>query len=240
MIPGSTARRRRPPPSGPAAAVVLGGEQHLGDRVVGAGLDLVHQVPGVGVQIGRARMHVRVGGDADREVAQGFGPARPAAWCTPGPAGGPPIRPTDQPGGSPRSARMLQTPTAAYEPITCRSSATEWPTAVRWATGSRVVSSAMRWVILMVRSPVRAACAVGDGDERRAQRFQPADGGPQHVLVRIGARRHELHREMRSGRGKSVADGHHARQPIGPGVTVRGYRGRPAHWPGGPGDACMP
>jgi hypothetical protein len=42
-------------------------------------------------------------------------------------------------------ARMLRTPTAAYEPITCRSSATEWPTAVRCATGTSVVSSAIRW-----------------------------------------------------------------------------------------------
>ena len=47
---------------------------------------------------------------------------------------------------------MLPTPTAAYEPITCRSSLTEWPTAVRCATGTKVVSSAIRWVTRIVRS----------------------------------------------------------------------------------------
>ena len=49
---------------------------------------------------------------------------------------------------------MLCTPTAAYEPITCLSSATEWFTAVRCPTGVSVVSSAIRPVTLTVRSLV--------------------------------------------------------------------------------------
>ena len=48
----------------------------------------------------------------------------------------------------------MRTPTAAYEPITCRSSATEWLTAVRCPIGVRVVSSAIRPVTRTVRSLV--------------------------------------------------------------------------------------
>src|ERR1700683_3271746 len=58
------------------------------------------------------------------------------------------------PGGSPRRARTLRTPTAAYDPITCLSSATEWFTAVKWPTGVSVVSAAIRPVTLTVRSLV--------------------------------------------------------------------------------------
>jgi hypothetical protein len=47
---------------------------------------------------------------------------------------------------------MLRTPTAAYQPITLRSSATEWSTAVRCAIGTRVVSCATRPVVRMVKS----------------------------------------------------------------------------------------
>ena len=57
-------------------------------------------------------------------------------------------------GGSPRIARMLRTPTAAYQPITLRSSATEWSTAVRWAIGTSVVSCAILAVVRTVRSLV--------------------------------------------------------------------------------------
>ena len=58
------------------------------------------------------------------------------------------------PTGSPRSASTLRTPTAAYEPITRRNSATEWSTAVKCPTGVSVVSAAIRPVIRTVRSRV--------------------------------------------------------------------------------------
>jgi hypothetical protein len=51
-------------------------------------------------------------------------------------------------------ASTLRTPTAASRPITWRSSATEWLTAVRWAIGSRVVSVATRSVTATVVSRV--------------------------------------------------------------------------------------
>ena len=62
--------------------------------------------------------------------------------------------PSGAPGGSPRSASTLRTPTSAYEPMTCRSSATVWLTAVRWPTGVSVVSAAIRPVTRTVRSLV--------------------------------------------------------------------------------------
>ena len=68
--------------------------------------------------------------------------------------GAAPHCPAGSPGGSPRSASTLRTPTAAYEPITWRSSATEWLTAVKCPTGVSVVSSAILPVTLTVRSRV--------------------------------------------------------------------------------------
>src|ERR1700722_10076732 len=61
--------------------------------------------------------------------------ARPSGCATQGAFG--------SPGGSPRSARTLRTPTLANQPMTLRSSATEWLTAVRWATGFSWVCSAI-------------------------------------------------------------------------------------------------
>ena len=49
---------------------------------------------------------------------------------------------------------MFRTPTAAYEPIRRRSSATEWLTAVRCPAGVSVVSAAIRPVTRTVRSLV--------------------------------------------------------------------------------------
>ncbi len=60
--------------------------------------------------------------------------------------------PIGSPGGSPRIASTLLMPSAAYEPMTCRSSAIEWFTPVRCATGNRVVSLAIRPVVRTVRS----------------------------------------------------------------------------------------
>ena len=48
----------------------------------------------------------------------------------------------------------LRIPASAYAPTTLRSSAREEATQVRWAMGSRVVSSAMRRVTRTVRSRV--------------------------------------------------------------------------------------
>ena len=45
-------------------------------------------------------------------------------------------------------------PTLENEPMTPRSSVTEWPTQVRWASGVRRVSRAIRSVTRMVRSRV--------------------------------------------------------------------------------------
>ena len=47
---------------------------------------------------------------------------------------------------------MLRTPLAAYSPTTWRSAATDAPTQVRWASGVRVVSRAIRSVTRTVRS----------------------------------------------------------------------------------------
>ncbi|MDQ0937212.1 hypothetical protein QFZ49_007187 [Streptomyces turgidiscabies] len=47
---------------------------------------------------------------------------------------------------------MSRTPASAYWPMMWRSSASECPTAVRWATGVSVVSWAMRRVVSTVRS----------------------------------------------------------------------------------------
>ena len=49
---------------------------------------------------------------------------------------------------------MFTMPASANRPTMVRSSATEWLTAVRWATGIKVVSAAMRSVISIVRSRV--------------------------------------------------------------------------------------
>ena len=43
-------------------------------------------------------------------------------------------------------------PSEAYQPMTLRSSATEWSTAVRWAIDTSVVSVTTRPVVRMVRS----------------------------------------------------------------------------------------
>lgn len=47
---------------------------------------------------------------------------------------------------------MLRIPASAYWPMMLRRSAVEWLTAVRWATGVRVVSVAMRSVARTVPS----------------------------------------------------------------------------------------
>src|SRR5512135_491710 len=75
-----------------------------------------------------------------------------AAWDRPCGCGT--HRPPGPPGGSPRNASTLRTPTPAYCSITLRSSARLWPTAVRWPTGVSVVSVAMRSVTRIVRSRV--------------------------------------------------------------------------------------
>ena len=62
--------------------------------------------------------------------------------------------PCGLPGGSPRTASTLRMPAPANRPTMCRSSATEWLTAVRWAIGSRVVSVATRSVTATVLSRV--------------------------------------------------------------------------------------
>src|SRR5215469_7420559 len=61
--------------------------------------------------------------------------SRPSGWATHSSLGAP--------GGSPRRASTFRTPTPAYEPITWRSSATEWLTAVKEPTGVSVVSSSI-------------------------------------------------------------------------------------------------
>ena len=82
-------------------------------------------------------------------------------------------------------------------PITWRSSATEWLTAVRWAIGSSVVSVAIRSVTATVRVAGGAAGAVGDRHERRPQRLQLADRLPQLPLALVGLGREELEGEGR-------------------------------------------
>ncbi len=54
----------------PQPQVVLRAEEHLGDRVVGAGPALVHEVPHVGVPVGGPRVHLGERGDTDAEVAR--------------------------------------------------------------------------------------------------------------------------------------------------------------------------
>ena len=114
MMPGSTGT------STPAAAhpvaqpqVVVGGEQHLGDRVVGAGLDLVHQELGVRVQIGRPRVLVRIGGDPDREAAQRPGQRHQFAGVFQALRVRRPIRRSGRPAGRRAAPGCCSTPTAA-------------------------------------------------------------------------------------------------------------------------------
>lgn len=52
---------------------------------------------------------------------------------------------------------MLRMPAAANWPMTLRSSVTEWSTAVRWATGVRVVSATICSVSLTVLARVEPA-----------------------------------------------------------------------------------
>ena len=112
--------------------------------------------------------------DADAEVARRLEQARPAPRRTPGPRGAAAHSACGSPGGSPRSARTLRTPAAAYWPMMCRSSATEWSTAVKWPTGISVVSVAMPLGHRDGLVAGRAAGAVGHRDEGRLQRLELA------------------------------------------------------------------
>ena len=136
------------------AQVVVGVEEHLGDREVGAG-------PALARRSSRCRSRCRASADA----CTGTRPRRRRSRRTPGPGGPGPRRrsrprgwrthsPVGSPGGSPRTASTLRTPAPASRPITLRSSATEWLTAVRWAIGSSVVSVAIRSVTATVVSRV--------------------------------------------------------------------------------------
>ncbi len=98
--------------------------------------------------------------------------SRPSGWATHSPPG--------SPGGSPRRARMLRTPDAAYRPTTWRSAATDAPTQVRWASGVSVVSRAIRSVTRTVRSwleppaPYVTETKSGRADSRRRMASQSA------------------------------------------------------------------
>ena len=241
MIPGSTgtcgAGSGHPVPQ---PQVVLGGEQHLGDRVVGAGVDLVDQEPGVGFQVGRARVFVRVGSDPDLETAERAGQADQLTGVFEA------LRVRD-----PLAVRVARRVAAQRQDVPDPNGRirSDHLTQLghRMPDGRQVGDRHQGGFLGNPLGdpdgplPVRAAGAVGDRNERRPQRFQPADGAPEHVLVGVIARRHELHREVWAGRGKSVANGRHVRSLLGTGHRIT-HRHR-ADWAGGPestasGDHC--
>ncbi len=216
MMPGSSGTvdsGRGEPVAEPE--VVVGGEQHLGDRVIGAGPDLGHQESGVRFNIDRARVLVRVGGDPDREIAQRAGQLHQVAGVFQA------LRMRD-----PFAVRITRRVSAQGQDVAhpdgCVRADHLSQFAHRVADGGQMRD---RHQGGLLGDPLghpdrplamRTAGPVGDRHERRPQRFQPADGTPQHVLVRVVPRRHELDGEMWTGRGETVADGWHPRSLSGP------------------------
>ena len=113
-------------------------------------------------------------------------------------------------------------------PMTCRSSAREWPTQVRWPTGVRVVSVAIRSVIADGAVAGRAAGAVGDRDEGRPQRLELAQRLPELPLALVGLGREELEGERPAARRRA------ARATGRAGIALRGHAStdrRGGSWP---------
>ena len=105
----------------------------------------------------------------------------------------------------------VATPAASSSSRIAASSSVVWPTQVRCATGSSVVSRAMRSVIATVRSRVRAAGAVRHRHERRAVGLELGDRAPELLLPRLVLGREELERERPLAAREQLA---HAQVPV--------------------------
>ena len=163
--------------------IVLGVEEHLGDREVGAGPALADEVGGVGRPC-RASAGCLYGNAATPTLKSPdslTSRTRSSAYSTP--SGCRTHSPIGSPGGSPRTASTLRMPAPASRPMTLRSSATEWSTAVRWAIGSSVVSVGDPLGHGDRGVPGGAAGTIGDRDEARAATTR-ARGSPARAAAR--------------------------------------------------------
>ena len=97
-------------------------------------------------------------------------------------------------------------PAPASRPMTLRSSATEWLTAVRCAIGSSVVSVATRSVTATVVSRVLPPAPYVIETKLGPQRLQLADRLPEQLLALARLGREELEGERGRGRTDQLTD----------------------------------
>ena len=200
--------------------VVLGVEEHLGDGEVRPGPALADEVLDVGVQVGRARVLLREGSDADAEVT------------------GRPDEP-DQVVGV-RQALRVRRPLRVRVARRVPAQGQHVPHADRRVgaddvpeLGDRMVhrGEVPHWGERGLLGdppshpdravPGRAARTVGDRDERRPQRLELPDRPPKLLLLGVALRRHELEREGLTAGRDQVPDGGGV-----PGRTGRSTGGR--------------
>ena len=177
--------------------VVVGVEEHLGDREVGPGPALADEELGVGLDVGRARMLVRERGHADAEVArlahqpdQVLGvAAAPSGWRDPlahRVAGR--VAPHRQDVADPDRGQPADHVAQLGDRVVDRGQVGHRQ---QRGVGGDPLGDRHGGV------PGRAAGAVGDRHERRAQRLQLPDRLPQLALALLGLGREELERERR-------------------------------------------
>ena len=200
---GTSQPVRRHPVAQPQ--VVLGVEEHLGDRVVGARLELGDQVADVALLVDRARVLLREGRDPDAEVAgrlhqghQLLGVLKPLG--------------VSRPVGL-RVARRVATQGKDIAYAGRRVLPDDVPElGDRVVDGGEVADRQQRGVGRDLlghahrRVAGRAAGAVGHGDEAGRKRLELTDRLPELTLALLGLRREELEGERPVSVGEQVAN----------------------------------
>jgi hypothetical protein len=197
----------------PEPEVVLGVEEHLGDGEVGARPALLHEMLGIGLLVGRARVPLWERGDADGEVARGLEQLDEL------PRVGEALR-MGNPGRiwvAGRVAAQREDVAHANVGVAADDVAQLRDRVVdRGEVGHRVQlgllgNRAGHLDGALARGP---ACPVRYGDERRLELLDATHGAPELPLTLVGLRREELERE-RPARLEHVGD---ARRVL-PGAT---------------------